>query len=121
MPPLPTSPSIWTQRETNATRKTSASPRRKIRRAIEEVGLVSGTRREDTGGGMKSDPTTRALLHALDRAFDHASWHGPNLRGALRGITPARAAARPAKGRNSIWELAVHCAYWKYTVRRKLT
>jgi len=68
-----------------------------------------------------TDETTRVLLHALDRAFDHASWHGPNLRGALRGITPARAAWRPAKGRNSIWELAVHCAYWKYTVRRKLT
>lgn len=68
-----------------------------------------------------TDATTRALLHALDRAFDHASWHGPNLRGAIRGLTPARAAWRPAKGRNSIWELAIHCAYWKYAVRRQLT
>jgi len=68
-----------------------------------------------------TDATTRALLHALDRAYDRTSWHGPNLRGAVRGLTPARAAWRPAKGRNSIWELTVHCAYWKYAVRRQLT
>ena len=65
--------------------------------------------------------TTRALLHALDRAYDRASWHGPNLRGAVRGLSPAASAFRPAEGRNSISELVVHCAYWKYAVRRKLT
>jgi len=62
-----------------------------------------------------------ALLAAIDEAFDKASWHGPNLWGALRGITPARAAERPAPGRHNIWELALHCAYWKYLVRRRLT
>ena len=61
------------------------------------------------------------LLDALDEAFERPSWHGPNLRGSLRGLTPAQAAARPAAGRHNIWELAVHCAYWKYVVRRKLT
>src|SRR5690606_8113565 len=30
-------------------------------------------------------------------------------------------ASRPGHGRNNIWELALHCAYWKYAVRRRLT
>lgn len=61
------------------------------------------------------------LLAALDEAFDKKSWHGPNLRGSIRGVTAAQAAWRPAPERHNIWELTVHCAYWKYVVRRKLT
>ncbi len=61
------------------------------------------------------------LLAALDEAYDAPSWHGPNLRGSLRGLNPEAASLRPAPGRHNIWELAVHCAYWKYVVRRKLT
>jgi hypothetical protein len=64
---------------------------------------------------------TEVLLHALDHAYEKTSWHGPNLRGAIRGVSHADAAKRPGKGRHSVWELAVHCAYWKYTVRRRLT
>lgn len=59
-------------------------------------------------------------LDLLDEAYDHPAWHGPNLRGALRGLTPAQAAWQPAAGRHSIWEIALHCAYWKYAVRRRL-
>lgn len=61
------------------------------------------------------------LLHALDEAFDHKSWHGVNLRGALRGVTAEQAVRRPAPERHNIWELALHCAYWKYAVWRKIT
>jgi hypothetical protein len=61
------------------------------------------------------------LLELLDEAYDKKSWHGPNLRGALRGISAAQAAVRPFPGKHNIWELALHCAYWKYTVRRRLT
>jgi len=60
------------------------------------------------------------LLSALDQAYDKKSWHGPNLRGALRLVTLETARFRPGPGRHNIWELAVHCAYWKYAVRRKL-
>ena len=49
------------------------------------------------------------------------SWHGPNLRGSLRGITPTLAAWRPGTGRHNIWELIVHAAYWKYVAWRRLT
>ncbi len=31
------------------------------------------------------------------------------------------AAARLGAGRHNIWEIAVHAAYWKYAVRRRLT
>lgn len=61
------------------------------------------------------------LLRLLDQAFDKKAWHGPTLKGALRGVTAREASFRPAPGRHSIWELALHAAYWKYAVRRQLT
>ena len=60
------------------------------------------------------------ILAALDQAFDHKSWHGTNLRGALRRVNAEMAAWRPAPGRHNIWELTLHAAYWKYTVRKRL-
>ena len=60
------------------------------------------------------------LLQLLDEAYSRAAWHGPNLRGSIRSVTAREAAHRPSVGRHSIWELVVHAAYWKYTVRRRL-
>jgi hypothetical protein len=64
------------------------------------------------------------LLAGLDEAYDHPSWHGPNLRSALRGLSAEDALWRPmgsfGTGHN-IWEIAVHAAYWKYIVARALT
>ncbi|HSM52280.1 MAG TPA: DinB family protein [Thermoanaerobaculia bacterium] len=68
-----------------------------------------------------ASPATEMLLAALDEAYDRRSWHGTNLRGSLRGMRAEEAAWRPAPGRHNAWELAVHCAYWKYAVRRRLT
>lgn len=67
------------------------------------------------------DPTIEPLLTALDQAYDHKSWHGTNLAGSLRGVSPELAAWRPGPGRHNVWEYAVHSAYWKYTVRRRIT
>jgi len=64
--------------------------------------------------------TKSMLLDGLDEAFDKKSWHGPNLRGAIRGVTAVQAAWRPAGDRHNIWELTLHAAYWKYVVRRKI-
>jgi hypothetical protein len=66
-------------------------------------------------------PDLQQLLFLIDTAYDHVSWHGPNLRGSLRGMTPALAAWRPAAGRHNVWELIVHAAYWKYVAWRRLT
>ena len=68
-----------------------------------------------------ADPRIALLVDHLDRAYRGPSWHGTALRGTLRGLTPSQALARPAPGRNSIWNLLLHAAYWKYVVRRKLT
>ena len=61
-----------------------------------------------------------ALLRAIEEAFERKAWHGPNLRGAVRGLAAATASRRPGPGRHSIRELVVHAAYWKYAVRRRL-
>jgi len=60
------------------------------------------------------------LLKMLDEAYSVKTWHGPNLKGSLRGLTAVTAAWRPGPKRHSIWEVAVHAAYWKYVVRRRL-
>jgi uncharacterized damage-inducible protein DinB len=60
------------------------------------------------------------LLELLDEGFNKAAWHGPNLRGSIRGVTAREAAARPGAGRHNILEIVVHAAYWKYAVRRRL-
>ncbi|MEO8584942.1 MAG: DinB family protein [Acidobacteriota bacterium] len=61
------------------------------------------------------------LLASLDRAYDGSSWHGPNLKRALRGLTPQVAFFRPAPERHSAYDLALHAAYWKYVARRRLS
>ena len=61
------------------------------------------------------------LLGLLDEAYNRAAWHGPNLRGSIRGVTAREAALPPRAGRHNIWEIVVHAAYWKYAVRRRLS
>jgi uncharacterized damage-inducible protein DinB len=61
------------------------------------------------------------LLDLLDQAYNRQSWHGTNLRGSVRGLSMKDALWRPAAGRHNIWELVVHCAYWKYAVWRRVT
>lgn len=62
-----------------------------------------------------------ALLHHQVRlGYDTRSWHGPNLLGSLRGATIDAACYRPQRGRHNIWEIVVHCAYWKYRACRLL-
>jgi uncharacterized damage-inducible protein DinB len=60
------------------------------------------------------------LLEIVDQAYEKKAWHGPNLRGSIRGVTAAEAAWRPGRGRHNIHEIVVHAAYWKYAVRRRI-
>jgi len=61
------------------------------------------------------------LLWNLQPPPGRKSWHGgPSPVGALRGVSAAQAAWHATPRRKSIWELALHIAYWKYTVRRHL-
>ena len=63
---------------------------------------------------------TRSVALMLDEGFSKAAWHGPNLLGSLRGIGLDELLYRPRKDGHNAWELAVHCAYWKYAVRNRL-
>jgi hypothetical protein len=60
------------------------------------------------------------LLSVLDEGYEKKTWHGPNLKQSLKGVTARQAAWRPGPGRHNIWELALHAAYWKYAVRRRI-
>lgn len=61
------------------------------------------------------------MLLLLEESFQKQAWHGPNLKGILRGVTVSQALFRPMPGRHNIAELVVHCAYWKYAVSRRFT
>jgi len=61
------------------------------------------------------------LLRFIDEGFEKKAWHGPNLKGSIRGLSASRVAWRPQSLKHSIAEIVVHCAYWKYAVRRRLT
>jgi hypothetical protein len=71
-------------------------------------------------GDSVPHPEIKHLLGLLDEGYNRAAWHGPNLRAAIRGVSAREAALRPGPGRHNIWEIVVHAAYWKYTVRRRL-
>lgn len=60
------------------------------------------------------------LLQCIHEGYSRKSWHGPNLRGSIVGLTVKQAARRPGRNRHNIWEIVVHCAYWKYAVRRRI-
>jgi hypothetical protein len=72
-----------------------------------------------TFGGKTLRPA-ELVLALLDEAYEKRTWHGPNLRQSLRGVTAKQAAWRPGRGRHNIWEVALHAAYWKYAVRRRI-
>ncbi|MCG3138233.1 MAG: hypothetical protein HJJLKODD_02094 [Phycisphaerae bacterium] len=61
------------------------------------------------------------LVELLDRSYDQASWHGPNLRHALGGVNAVNASRITPASPHTIAELCLHCAYWKYAIRRKVT
>jgi hypothetical protein len=64
--------------------------------------------------------SAKLVLALLDEAYERKTWHGPNLRQSLKGVTAKQAAWRPGPGRHNIWEVMVHAAYWKYVLRRKI-
>jgi len=70
---------------------------------------------------VKTSEPVALLLRILDEAYEKKAWHGPNLKGTLRGVTVSEAVWRPAPDRHNVWELALHAAYWKYAGWRRLT
>jgi hypothetical protein len=69
---------------------------------------------------MKRANEINVLLNLVGEAYEDRAWHGVNLRGSIRGLSAEQAAWRPASNRHNIWEIILHAAYWKYTLRRRL-
>ena len=72
---------------------------------------------------MKSTKLTTmhaSMLRIVDEAYEKKAWHGPNLKGSVRGVTASQASWLPAPGRHAIWDIVIHAAYWKYAVRQRL-
>lgn len=63
----------------------------------------------------------QSLVQQLEESYHMHAWHGTSLRGSIRGLSLDQLCWRPSPQRHNIWEEVIHCAYWKYTVRRRLT
>lgn len=70
---------------------------------------------------MSASREVLLLLSMIEEGYKRKAWHGPNLRGTLRSLTAKQAARRPGRRRHNIWEIVVHCAYWKYAVWRRIS
>jgi uncharacterized damage-inducible protein DinB len=68
----------------------------------------------------KTNTQVRLFLQLIDEAYKSKAWHGANLSGSIHGLSAQQAAWRPLSTRHNIWEIVIHCAYWKYIVRRRL-
>jgi uncharacterized damage-inducible protein DinB len=91
--------------------------------------LTSASQARHSGGafscavlrsGDSAVETSKLILAILDEGYEKRTWHGPNLKQSLRGVTAKEAAWRPGAGRHNIWEVTLHAAYWKYALRRRI-
>jgi DinB family protein len=69
----------------------------------------------------KTEPYSRLFLAVVDSAYRGAAWHGPALRNTVRDLTATEALYQLRAGGHNIWELVLHCAYWKYRIGRSLS
>jgi hypothetical protein len=83
-------------------------------------GILAPLSAPDAGTREKPVKPQHLVLTLLDEAYEKRTWHGPNLKQSIRGVTAKQAAWRPGPGRHNVWEVTVHAAYWKYAVRRRV-
>jgi hypothetical protein len=74
---------------------------------------------EESDEGAAVD-SAQLVLALLEEGYEKKTWHGPNLKQSIKGVTAKQAAWRPGPGRHNIWEVTLHAAYWKYAVRRRI-
>lgn len=60
------------------------------------------------------------LIEIYDQGYNKRAWHGTNLSGSLKGLKLPELLYRPHPKRHNIWEITLHCAYWKYVVLRRI-
>ncbi len=62
----------------------------------------------------------RLLLRIVEESYDRSTWNETNLRSTIRRVGAREAGWRPRHAKRSIAEIVLHCAYWKYALRRRL-
>ena len=68
-----------------------------------------------------SPSTTDVLSRILQEGYGPGAWHGPDLKAAVADVDKAMAFKRPAAGRHSIGEIALHHVWCVRAVISKLT
>lgn len=63
----------------------------------------------------------RVLARIIEEGYGPGAWHGSDLKAALADVSPELAFWRPAPGRHSIAEIALHHAYCTRSVRGQLS
>lgn len=81
---------------------------------------MNSTTTRQRAADAAAEPVRAELLRLVDEAYAGPAWHGPSLRGALRGVTAEEAVWSPGEGRNSILDLVLHTAYARHRVRGRL-
>jgi hypothetical protein len=69
----------------------------------------------------KSAVDAQFLSRILQEGFGKGAWHGPDMKAAIADVTEKQAFERPAEGRHSIAEIALHHAFYVVSVRARLT
>jgi hypothetical protein len=64
---------------------------------------------------------TRVLSRIIEEGYGPGAWHGSDLKAALTDVSSELAFWRPAPGRHSIAEIALHHAYCTRSVRGQLS
>ena len=64
--------------------------------------------------------TAKLVLALLDEAYEKKTWHGPNLKQSIRGVSAKQAAWRPGPNRHNIWEVMLHATEAAWNADRKL-
>lgn len=63
----------------------------------------------------------RVLARVLEEGYGPGAWHGPDMKAALEDVTSEMAFRRPAPGRHSIAEIALHHAFCVRSVRGRIS
>jgi DinB superfamily len=82
---------------------------------------MEGIMNTSTGTGTSTAARPGVGSRLLKEGYGPGAWHGPDLKAALADVTPAVAHCRPAPGRHSIAEVALHHAYYVHNVSTQLS
>ena len=70
---------------------------------------------------QKTETRIDTLPRILGEGYGKGAWHGPDMKAAVSDVSEELAFQRPAEGRHSIAEIALHHAFYVVSVRARLT